>query len=166
MKIKVHGDIFGRVTVLDKELPTLKTPIGELDSFWRMVFAKLDTSYKRWHGCWMWTGATTDKGEPRGVVRDNFTRKDARLGVPQKTILKHEIAFKYLDLRKVPRRRDKGVAIDKPDIDVVHLCGNVGCLNPAHFVCCMDDAKHRDLKQMRDDSRSPYFLPPGTYYEG
>lgn len=155
MKMLVHGNHLVRpdgtrlLTVLDKELPTLKTPWSELPQFLReFVMPRLDFSPKHL-GCWLWTGATSSKGEPRMVVRDNFTRKHGRIGRPQAFLVKTRIVALYLDTRRVPRRRLNGQVIEAADMDVVHLCGNVSCLNPNHFIVCLDDARHRDLEALQ-----------------
>lgn len=166
--MQIHGNVLVRadgrklVDALDKPLPTLKTPWSELPAFLReYVMPKLDFSPKHL-GCWLWTGSTTSKeGEPRMVVRDNFTRDGrGRLGRPQAFLVKHRIAELYLDTRHTPRRRLNGQAIKAPDIDVVHLCGNVSCLNPNHFLVCLDDARHRDLEELQAK-----YLPVGLSTE-
>lgn len=160
MKMRVEGNELQRIVLLDKELPTLATPWSQLDPFFRQfVLPKLDIS-KKWTGCWMWTGATI-KGEPRMTVRDSHTRKKGRLGQQQSFFVKHRMARAFIDTRKVPRRLYSGSPIDAPDIDVVHICENLSCLNPAHWVVCCNDAKHRDVQELRDK-----YLAPGTYYVG
>lgn len=161
MKLRVHANDLRLLSVLDKELPTLDTPLRAIEPFFRrVVLPRLDFN-KKWTGCWMWEGATTKEGEPKIAVRDNFTKNErgTGLGRAQQPMVKREIAKRFIDTRKLPRRRLNGQTIQEPDFDVVHLCGNLGCLNPEHLIVCLDDAKQRDVTKLRDK-----YLAPGKYY--
>jgi hypothetical protein len=159
-KMRIHGALSHRIKVLDKELPTLRTPWGDLDPWLREnVMPKLDIA-KKWMGCWMWTGANFKNGEPKMGLRDNFTRKHGRIGELQTLTIKIEIMKLFLNTDKIPRRVYRGKDVkDAPDVDVVHLCGHLSCLNPAHFICSVDDARGRDNEALRDQ-----YLTPGSYY--
>ena len=168
-QLHIHGNEYRLLALNEKQLPTLETPCGELDEWFRLnVLPKLDIRPK-WCGCWMWTGGHTSRGEPKISLRDTFTRKHGRIGRLQTVTLKHEIVKQYIDFKKskLPGRRFtppgevEQVELAKPDLDVVHLCEQLSCLNPAHFLVSLADAKWRDVKKLRD-----LYLVPGTYYPG
>jgi hypothetical protein len=159
MKIRVHGNELRLLKVLDKDLPTDRTAIGDLDAWFRRnVLPRLDMR-KKWLGCWMWEGATTTAGEPKIGFRDKVTRRAGRVGWLQTQIVKREIAKLFIDTKDLPARRYRNKAIREPDFDVVHLCENKCCLNPAHLLVSLTDAKQRDVIELRDK-----YLVPGTYH--
>jgi hypothetical protein len=161
--IKTHGNELRRLQVLPVDMPTLDTPWSKLNPWFRRnVLPKLDIRAK-WMGCWMWTGATDSRGEPR-FSYTSIKREKGRFGKRKTGLVKTEMLgqMKCYDASKVPWRRYKGDSVDHvPDMDIVHLCGNPSCLNPNHLIVCLDDAKHRDVEELRDR-----YLAPGTYWNG
>lgn len=152
-KILIHGDVFGflKATI---ELPTIKTPYCDFPEYMRReVMHKLDIR-KKWMGCWMYEGAHDARsGEPQYTNKDTKREKGIAYK-PQHIYFKNRIAIEFVDISNMPRRKN-GMC----DWNVLHLCGNKDCLNPSHFLICLDHHEMRDKDELRDK-----YLAPGTYY--
>jgi hypothetical protein len=100
--------------MIDRKRPllTMATALGDVPEFWRQVIEPrimrpADTS------CWVWTGAHDSDGEP--VV--NFTNPETKLRNTRR--LKRSVADMFWEIKR--------------HYDIVHKCGNLSCLNPAHI---------------------------------
>lgn len=162
-QIKVSGNEYRQLVVHPVELPDAQTPWTQLPLwFRRYVLPRLDTR-KKWMGCWMWTGGH-DKGHEPRMSHSSLKREGGRVGKRKTFFVKSEmiIQFNLFDTSNVPRRVWKGnVLKDVPDLDVRHLCGNPSCLNPNHWIVCLDDPKQHDIEKLRDK-----YLVPGSYWNG
>lgn len=78
--------------------------------------------------CWIWQGAHDKNGEPVMALLNPKTNKyNTRL-------VKRVVAALFWELKKF--------------YDVVHLCGNLSCLNPAHFYVSRTHWSQEDREKM------------------
>lgn len=99
-----------------RPLIDLKTPLGDIPREW---LASIEHRIKRSKDseCWLWTGCVDQDGEPI------LSFKNLETGARNTRRVKRVIAEIFWEI--LPRH------------DVVHQCGNLDCLNPAHFYVSM-----------------------------
>jgi hypothetical protein len=135
---------------LVRHLRALPATIADLPRAWfQVIEPRIRRDPKRLAECWIWTGATTTRGEPK---IDTFDR-DKRSGNPRSSVFaKHTIANMFLDLHPLG---DAGRRYE-----IIHLCPNKSCLNPSHMMLRFDQHKQRNVQELRDEH-----LSPGEYYQ-
>lgn len=114
-----------------KPLVTLRTPLGEVPSFWLEL---VEHRLRRPKGttCWLWQGACDNDGEPMIVVRDlvNDRRTTKRV---KKIIVDHFWP-----------ERPPGYWM------ILHSCKATNCLNAEHFWVTDDHWKSTDISKRID----------------
>ena len=131
--------------------------------FVRYVLPFLDRRPK-WSGCWMFGEMINKKGrnhsgEPLVYDRVKIKGTGKKLGTKVNIVIKRRLTLEYLDPRDVPMREYKGKKTS-PSYDVLHLCGNIDCCNPNHYIVCMGVYQHRDVEKWRYK-----YLAPGSWYD-
>jgi hypothetical protein len=110
--------------MIEKKRPllTMMTPFGDVPEYWlRRIEPQIVRSKE--HTCWIWQGAHDKEGEP--VI--NFTNEIT--GARNTRRAKRAIADIFFVVKRM--------------WDVLHGCGNLSCLNPAHFKVEKNHWKHR-----------------------
>ena len=101
---------------------TMKTPLQDVPREWLINFEHRVARGKAFGECWLWTGALTNKGHAALSGRDLSGKKYLRMAA-------RVVMAMFWDFEK--------------HNDVVHSCGNITCLNPAHLQVRVDHHKQR-----------------------
>lgn len=142
-KFKVIADVGKRVTQV-RDLFSLLTPLKDVPKRWLMVIEPHIVRSARHADCWMWTGVNyPDTGEPRVNYIDE-ARIAGRKGQSKSVGAKKLIAEMFIDMSRVPRDGQ-----GRSSVEIVHLCGHVTCLNPAHLAACLDHWSQRDMAHLK-----------------
>lgn len=101
---------------------TMKTPLHDVPREWLLLFEPRVARNKRFGDCWLWTGAISESGHACVTGRDlngkQYMKRAARI-----------VMAMFWDF--------------EPRNDVVHVCGNTTCINPAHLQVRLDHHKQR-----------------------
>lgn len=111
--------------VKKRPLITLATKLGDIPVEWlRYVEPRL----VRTGQCWLWEGACDGEGEP-------------------------VLSYRNLETGKRNTRRLKQIIANifwemKSHYEVIHQCGNINCLNPAHFYISWTHHSQEDRQEL------------------
>lgn len=117
---------------LNKKRPfiELTTKLGDIPREW---LERVEPHIVRMGSCWIWQGACDGDGEPTfNYPQPNGKRTSRRL--------KRWIVDMFWD----------GL---KPHHDVLHHCGDLSCINPAHFFISAAHWKQEDRAKMIEKKR-------------
>jgi hypothetical protein len=143
---------------LDIGVPTLLTPWIDFPRYMREnILHRIDV-HKKWNGCWMYRKGLgrSKEGEPHITYLD-LAREGGRQYQQRHTKAKDEIAKAFFDTSRVPSRKN-----GNPAWTVVHLCGNIDCLNPSHLGASLRHWRQIDV----EEERKNYLNSLGPFYVG
>jgi hypothetical protein len=162
-------DPSGRAKVRDNvPLLTLKTPLGSVPDRWITRIEPYIRRVKKYNDCWIWDGPVEQGGKKptyEPIVWVTYEERNAK-GEVIKTrsryvLAKRFIAEMFVDTKDVPRHTDGGESFD-----VIHVCMNKNCLNPAHLEVRTDHGRQRDQTSGFAEKHRAKRLPKEDYWDG